>query len=325
MNNKGFEVSVIIPVYNCAKFLRQAVESALQQEETAEVILVEDASPDNALEICQQLEKEYNKVKLYRHQDKKNHGAGASRNLGIEKAGCEFIAFLDGDDYYLPDRFKKTREVFNKHPDCDGVYEAAINNIDKHLKTEAEKHNKLQTINKDNIPPSKLLYSILFENTGWFCTNGIVLKKNSYGNIRFDEELELSQDTLFWIMLCVKSKLYPGNINWPVAVVRRHKNNRAKFNNYHQNYQALMWYKAYRFTLKHNQPNEIVKGLLKRTLSCKLIYISNLKVNSWQKKKLKINFMLFLISNELKELRFTAIIYLIKKIYTDYVRNKRVI
>ena len=50
-----FKVSVIIPVYNAAPFVRQAVESALAQPETAEVVLVEDNSPDNSLEICQQL------------------------------------------------------------------------------------------------------------------------------------------------------------------------------------------------------------------------------------------------------------------------------
>ena len=55
-------VSVIIPVYNAEKYVTQAVESALSQPETAEVILIEDASPDKALQICQELAKKHSKV-----------------------------------------------------------------------------------------------------------------------------------------------------------------------------------------------------------------------------------------------------------------------
>ncbi len=91
------KISIIIPVYNAEKYLERAVKSALNQSETGEVILVEDDSPDNALELCMNLEEEYERVKLFRHPDGKNHGAGASRNLGIEKSDFDFIAFFDVD------------------------------------------------------------------------------------------------------------------------------------------------------------------------------------------------------------------------------------
>ena len=81
-----FEVSVIIPVYNAEKFVRNAVLSALACEEVAEIVLVEDQSPDNAFEVCKSLEKEFDQVKLIQHSDQGNHGAGASRNLGIRNA-----------------------------------------------------------------------------------------------------------------------------------------------------------------------------------------------------------------------------------------------
>jgi glycosyltransferase involved in cell wall biosynthesis len=77
------KISVITPVYNAEKFIAKAVESALQFDEVFEVILVEDGSPDNALEICKNLSEKHDRVKLYQHDDKKNHGAGASRNLAL--------------------------------------------------------------------------------------------------------------------------------------------------------------------------------------------------------------------------------------------------
>ena len=99
-------ISVIIPVYNASAFLKKAVESAIQFEEVKEIILVEDGSTDHSLEVCEILENEFGAVKLFQHPDKGNHGAGATRNLGLEKATGDFIAFLDADDYYLPNRFE---------------------------------------------------------------------------------------------------------------------------------------------------------------------------------------------------------------------------
>lgn len=119
-----FRVSVIIPVYNAGPFIRQAVESALAQPETAEVVLVEDNSPDDSLAACQKLAREYPQVRLFQHPGGINRGAGPSRNLGIINSTRDFIAFLDADDFYLPGRFTVVRQVFAERPDCDGVYEA---------------------------------------------------------------------------------------------------------------------------------------------------------------------------------------------------------
>ncbi|MFV9691842.1 MAG: glycosyltransferase family 2 protein, partial [Desulfobacteria bacterium] len=116
------KISVIIPVYNAEKYVRNAIESALQQPETGEILLVEDNSPDNCLQICRDLEKKHEIVELLRHPDGRNHGAGASRNLGIKNAKFDYISFLDADDYYLPGRFEAARRLFEKYHDIDGVY-----------------------------------------------------------------------------------------------------------------------------------------------------------------------------------------------------------
>ena len=116
-------ISVIIPVYNASAFLKKAVESAIQFEEVKEIILVEDGSTDHSLEVCEILENEFGAVKLFQHPDKGNHGAGATRNLGLEKATEDFIAFLDADDYYLPNRFDAEKELF-KDSNIEGVFNA---------------------------------------------------------------------------------------------------------------------------------------------------------------------------------------------------------
>ena len=118
------EISVIIPVFNAEKYVEYAVESALQQKETAEVILVEDNSPDNALRVCERLSKENPRVRVLRHSDGENHGAGESRNLGIRSARYNYVAFLDADDYYADNCFSKAAEVFRNDTTVDGVYSA---------------------------------------------------------------------------------------------------------------------------------------------------------------------------------------------------------
>jgi glycosyltransferase involved in cell wall biosynthesis len=101
-------VDVIVPVYNAADYVRKAVESALARPETVEVILVEDGSTDESLAVCQELAAEYPTVRLYRHPNGENRGAGASRNLAISESTRGHIAFLDAD-YFLPCRFSGAR------------------------------------------------------------------------------------------------------------------------------------------------------------------------------------------------------------------------
>ena len=115
------EISVVIPVYNAEKYVEDAVRSALRQNQTAEVILVEDNSPDNALKVCERLAKEDPRVRVLRHSDGKNHGAGESRNLGIKNARCDYIAFLDADDYWKPRFLEVIHNLRCKFPQA-GIY-----------------------------------------------------------------------------------------------------------------------------------------------------------------------------------------------------------
>ena len=126
-------VSVIVHVYNSEAYVRKAVESALAQPETGEAILIEDASFDNSLQVCRELARVNEKVRLLRHSDGKNHGPGASRNLGIRNASFDYIAFLDADDYFLPDWFSVAKQLFEADPRVEGVYEA----VGVHFENEA--------------------------------------------------------------------------------------------------------------------------------------------------------------------------------------------
>jgi glycosyltransferase involved in cell wall biosynthesis len=216
----NFEVSVVIPVYNAEKFLRNAVESCLQQPEVFEVVLIEDKSPDGSLAVCEALVKENANVKLFRHPAGANKGAGPTRNLGIQSARCEYIAFLDADDYFLPNRFERTKTVFAKHPDADGVYEAVG------IFGEGIDGYKLYTINRP-IPPDKLFHYLIRGTYGHFSTNALTFRKSLLERAgMFVSGLRLHQDSELWLRMAFHGQLYPGTIDKPVTYVRRHQNNR---------------------------------------------------------------------------------------------------
>src|SRR5690625_1949512 len=158
MTNKpveNLEISIIIPVYNAERFVARAVKSALSQPETAEIILIEDLSTDNSYDVCRNLSNQHEIIHRYTHEDHVNKGAAASRNLGINKAQCDYIAFLDADDFYLENRFFETKKVLQMQPDADGVYEAIGAHFDNELAKEQwfKNNSRLLTTIEGGIKP----------------------------------------------------------------------------------------------------------------------------------------------------------------------------
>ena len=222
------EVSVIIPVFNAEKYVEYAVESALQQKETAEVILVEDDSPDNALMICKELAKSNPRVRLLRHSDGKNHGAGESRNLGIRAARSDYIAFLDADDYYLDNCFSKAVDIFNNDSAVDGVYAAVgveFENEEAKRRYFKTHYEEIATVDEKATPEELFRYLIL-GGAGYIHLNGLVVKKAGLLKVGLLPQHRLHQDMILTIKLAAMLKLVAGDIHDPVAIRRLHLNNR---------------------------------------------------------------------------------------------------
>lgn len=225
-------ISVVIPVFNAEKFVSQAVVSALQFDEVHEIILIEDKSPDNALKICQQLAEKHEKVKLYQHPDKQNHGAGPSRNLGIEKSTGDFVAFLDADDYFLPNRFDAERELF-KDPKVEGVYGA----LGVHYYSEKAKEqyyrlfgDRLTTVYKKYNPKDVFPGQLhMLGSFGLFSIDTLTVRREALMNkvkTLFKPHLRLHEDTEFLFRLSYYLDLYPGILDKAIAIRGVHENNR---------------------------------------------------------------------------------------------------
>ena len=97
-------ISVIVPVYKAEPYLRQCVDSILEQTyRDIEVILIDDGSPDKCGEICDEYAEKDNRVRTFHTE---NRGVSAARNLGISEAKGEYIGFVDSDDRIEPDMYE---------------------------------------------------------------------------------------------------------------------------------------------------------------------------------------------------------------------------
>lgn len=104
-------ISVIIPAYNCACYISKAIESALNQGVPVEIIVINDCSSDNLEHV---LEGYISNNKILYLKNDCNKGVSESRNRGVRAARGEYIAFLDSDDWWRPDKLQKQLEIMKE-------------------------------------------------------------------------------------------------------------------------------------------------------------------------------------------------------------------
>ena len=98
-------LSIIIPVYNCEKLVRRCVDSIERQGDyDVEIILINDGSQDQSLDVCSQLGEQYNNIRVFSHQNK---GTSTTRNRGLKESRGDYVWFVDADDYIPDDFFNK--------------------------------------------------------------------------------------------------------------------------------------------------------------------------------------------------------------------------
>lgn len=155
--------SVIVRIYNSEEFLSECIESVINQKfKNIEMILIDDGSTDNSVEICKKYFENDDRI-IFIHQS--NHGVSYSCKKGIEIASGEYLAFVDSDDSIDPDMFSKIAEVVKeKTPDvlAFGLKEVYSDHIlKKDNKYEYKYYNKEQI--KKYIFPSMISYFPFFE------------------------------------------------------------------------------------------------------------------------------------------------------------------
>lgn len=178
-------ISVIIPVYNTAQYLSRCLDSIISNSyDNLEIICINDGSTDESLNILREYEAKDNRIVVV---DVSNGGVSKARNIGLERASGEFICFIDSDDWihkkffstllYFAEKTKAEIVVSSFIRTGDYVRDEQINLSD--IKTQYYKRNALE--NHD------------FNSFIW----GRIYSKNVIKNLRFVNEVKISEDTLF--------------------------------------------------------------------------------------------------------------------------------
>jgi glycosyltransferase involved in cell wall biosynthesis len=117
-------VSVVVIFLNGEKFLRESIESVLAQTYSAwELLLVDDGSTDSSAAIaCEYAQRMPTRIRYLQHADGKNHGMSASRNRGMDEARGEYIALLDADDVWGPEKLAEQIQIMAAHPSIGMVF-----------------------------------------------------------------------------------------------------------------------------------------------------------------------------------------------------------
>ena len=127
-------VSVVMPVYNCEKYVAEAIDSILEQTfSDFELIIVDDGSQDRSLEIIREYERRDDRVRSLRQE--RNMGVSCARNRGIYDAAGDFVALMDSDDISLPTRLEKQLRFLQENPEIGalGVRSKIVNHDMKAL------------------------------------------------------------------------------------------------------------------------------------------------------------------------------------------------
>lgn len=193
------KISIIVPIYNVEKYLRDCIETIINQTyKNIEIILVNDGSTDSSLEICKEYAQINDKIKIV---DKKNGGLSAARNTGLEHATGKYIMFIDSDDYL----------ALNS---CEVLYNAI-----KDTEFEFVTANFAFT-NNDGTPWKKPMFSEKFQNTSldiedykksFYLVNSAVWNKIFRKEFLDNNDLKfevgfLAEDAVFTTLAFLKAK-----------------------------------------------------------------------------------------------------------------------
>ena len=212
-------VSIIIPCFNQVQYLPAALQSVWDQlYHNWECIIINDGSTDNTEDVAKSW---CEKDARYIYFNKENGGLSSARNLGLANSKGDFILFLDSDDFIAPEKLLLSVKSFMEDTSLDlvitdfnSVLGAKLVQLEPFVKLADFTFNLENILHKWDLGFSIPIHCALF-------------KKDSVGDIRFNEKLKAKEDWLFWIQF-FKSAAKSVYIDQPLVTYRMHEDSMTK-------------------------------------------------------------------------------------------------
>lgn len=209
-------VSIIMPLYNAESFLNESVGSILSQTyDNWELIVIEDCSSDGSLSLARDFEKQDGRITVYRNE--RNLGAAKSRNEGLKFVSGDYVAFIDADDAWFPEKLERQLSYMNKAGlgmcftsyetvECDGAHRNYV-----HV-------------------PTSIDYSGFLKNTVT-CSHTIAfdlskVKINLLICLDCGNDFDFPEDLVVWLQV-LKAGVRCGGLDEVLAINRKHRGSRS--------------------------------------------------------------------------------------------------
>lgn len=202
-------LSVLMPVYNCEKYLKKAIESILSQTySNFEFLIINDGSTDHSEEII----KSYSDPRITYVSNKKNQGIVKTLNKGIDLSKGKYIARMDADDIALPNRLQEQIQFMQTHPEYKVCGSWAIT-----IKDEGDKAYKMRRpLLSDDIKVEHL-----FRNS--FIHPSVILDAETVKKLKYSADYQYAEDYFLFSQIALKYKV--ANLKSPLLLYRTHTEN----------------------------------------------------------------------------------------------------
>ncbi|MFE7063735.1 glycosyltransferase family 2 protein [Sutcliffiella sp. NPDC057660] len=220
-------ISIIMPAYNCERYIEEAIKSVIEQTyQFWELIVIDDGSRDNTVRIIKELSIKDTRIKLYINET--NQGVSATRNRGITLANGNWIAFLDSDDMWKKNKLEKQLLHSQKiNSEFTFTGSSFINDV-------GDFYQGIFDV------PKKVSYKELRTHNVISCSS-VLIKKRFFENIKMEND-DMHEDYAVWLRV-LRTGVYAYGVNEPLLIYRISKN--SKSGNKLKTFK--MTYKVFRF------------------------------------------------------------------------------
>lgn len=284
------KISIIIPFHNRFAWLKEAIESVLNQTyQDFELILIDDGSDED---FSHYFPINNQKIRYFRQF---NQGQSVARNLGISQATGEYVAFLDSDDIFLPNKLQIQLNFMEKNVDI-GLSHTSYYKIDHYSNYQSifESGEK----NPDTYPEIMMVCFIAMST--------VMVRKNVLENIKFNKKYIIGEDIIFWITIAQNHRI--SGINQPLSKIRMHGNNASE----NINAQLLVYHQIIgEFFLYSNAKLSFFKA---QKIKSKIYYTCFLISHRMIEKNFQINIKYLVLSIGTYPFQFRALIWMLQQI-----------
>ena len=227
MSDNQALVSIVMPAYNCEKYVVEAINSVLAQTyRNWELLVLDDGSKDKTLQIIEEFSQKDSRIKSL--PNGKNLGVSATRNRGIELASGGWIAFLDSDDMWEAEKLEKQFEVVEKEA-AEFLFTGS-----SYINEEGEPYKGIFEV------PEKVTYKKL-RNQNVISCSSVLVKKKYFQNIKMVRD-EMHEDYAVWLRI-LKLGVTAFGVNKPLLIYRISRNSKSG----NKMKTVKMTYKVFRF------------------------------------------------------------------------------